>query len=268
LALFRKKPEKDSDKDKEREDAQQDVFMREVDEALRQDEMLGLLQTYGKPLAAALVLGLGGFAGYLWWTDSQQQELERRAEEYVVALDHLNANRLKEADGKLKPLAGEEDAASAVAAKLLRAGIALEQGRAKDAIKIYAEVSADTDAPQAYRDLATVREVSANFDSMKPQEVIERLKPLAVPGKPWFGVAGELVGVAYLKQGKKDLAGPLFAKIAKDEELPEPLRERARQLAGSLGVDSLDDVIEGEEGRRQAGLSAVGPGEGAASPAN
>ncbi len=70
---------------------------------------------------------------------------------------------------------------------------------------------------------------------MKPDDVIARLKPLAKPGNPWFGSAGELVAMAYLKQGKRDLAGPLFASIAKDENAPKSMRSRARQMAGMLG---------------------------------
>jgi hypothetical protein len=72
--------------------------------------------------------------------------------------------------------------------------------------------------------------------------VVDRLKPLAVPGNPWFGSAGELVGMAYLRQGKNDLAGPLFAAIAKDESVPASLRSRTRQLAGLLGYDAVVDV--------------------------
>jgi len=250
LALSPQIPDPKSDKKKEREEAQKDGFVREVDEALRQDELSGFMKRYGWSLVLLLVLGLGGFAGYLWWEDSQKQVAEKRSEDFVVALDNLDAQKLGDADGKLNPLAIEEGVASAAAAKLLRAGIAVEQNRLKDAIKLYAEVAGDAEVPQPYRDLATVREVAANFDAMKPQEVIDRLKPLAVPGTPWFGVAGELVGTAYLKQDKKDLAGPLFAKIAKDKEMPESLRERARQLAGSLGVDALDDVIEDESEKK------------------
>jgi hypothetical protein len=245
LALPPEEPDPKSDK-KKSEVAQQDVFMREVDDALRKDEMQSFFARYGVPLALILVLGLGGFAGYLWWQDSLDQAAEKRGEDYIIALDHLDANKFGEADGKLNPLADEEGIASATAAKLLRAGIAMEQKRTKDAIKLYAEVAGDTEAPQPYRDMATVRQVAANFDAMKPEDVIKRLKPLAVPGNPWFGVAGELVGIAYLKQDKKDLAGPIFAKIAKDKDMPETLRERARQFAGSLGVDALDDVIEDE----------------------
>ena len=111
-----------------------------------------------------------------------------------------------------------------------------------EAVKLFDEVAADASAPQPYRDLANVRAVAVNFDAMKPDDVVARLKPLAEPGKPWFGSAGELVALAYLKQGKNDLAGPLFAAISRDKEAPESLRARTRQMAGVLGVDAIDDV--------------------------
>ena len=128
------------------------------------------------------------------------------------------------------------------ATQLLDAGIAAQQGKADDAAKGFAAVSADTTAPQPYRDLATVRLVALRFDAMKPDEVIARLKPLAVPGNAFFPSAGELVGLAYMKQGHNDLAGPLFATIAKEKDAPDSLRSRVRQLAGLLGVDTVDDA--------------------------
>jgi hypothetical protein len=48
--------------------------------------------------------------------------------------------------------------------------------------------------------------------------------------------------MAYLKQGKNDLAGPLFASIAKDEDVPQTLRSRTRQMAGILGYDAVVDT--------------------------
>ena len=92
--------------------------------------------------------------------------------------------------------------------------------------------------------------------------MIDRLKPLATPGNPWFGSAGELVAMAYLKQGKQDLAGPLFAAIAKDEDVPQTLRSRTRQMAGLLGYDAVVDVDEtlaemrDEADARRAGAAA------------
>ncbi len=97
------------------------------------------------------------------------------------------------------------------------------------------------------------------FDAMKPEEVIARLKPLAMPGNAFFPSAGELVGLSYMKQGHNELAGPLFAAIAKEKDAPDSLRGRARQLAGLLGVDTVDDA-------RKAVAAATPQGDAAPAP--
>ena len=78
--------------------------------------------------------------------------------------------------------------------------------------------------------------------SFKELEGVAALKPLATPGKPYFASAGELVAHAYLDQDKRAEAGALFAQIAKDQTAPESVRSRARQMAGVLGVDAIEDV--------------------------
>jgi hypothetical protein len=118
----------------------------------------------------------------------------------------------------------------------------LEQEKPADAVKLYEQIASDGDAPKALRDAATLRAVAAQYDSMKPADVVARLKPLAVPGNPWFGSAAELVAMAYLDQGRQAEAGALFAAVAKDDKVPESLRSRTRQMAGLLGVDAIEDV--------------------------
>ena len=222
--------------------AQQDVFMREVDEALREDQLKDVLHKHGVLIGVAVVALLLAFGGWLWWRDSRKAEAGEAGEQYMVALDQVEAGRLAQAYGDLEPLARDAPDGTAAAAKLMQAGIALEQGNRAQAAKLFAEVAADDDTPKPYRDLATIREVAVNFDTLPPETVIARLKPLATPGNAWFGAAGELVGAAYLKQGRTELAGPLFAQIAKDKTVPDTLRSRARQLAGLLGVDAVEDV--------------------------
>lgn len=225
--------------------AQQDVFLREVDDAVRQDQLEGFMGRYGKPLIAVIVIGLLAFAGWIYWQHRQTEAREARSEAYVQALDSIQSDNLEEAKKKFGPIASADGSdATITSARLMLAGIALKQERKADALKLYRQVVADDKAPQALRDLASVREVSADFDAMKPEDVVARMKPLAAPGNPWFGAAGELVGMAYLKQGKQDQAGPLFAAIAKDEGVDDGLRSRARQLAAVLGVDAVEDVVD------------------------
>ena len=118
------------------------------------------------------------------------------------------------------------------------------KANAEEAAKIFAAVAADDDAPQAYRDLAIIREITATFDTRKPADIVARLKPLAVPENAYYGSAGELLALAYLEQGKRREAGDLLAAISKSDDVPDSLRSRARQMAGQLGVDAIEDVDE------------------------
>ncbi|MEO0062978.1 MAG: hypothetical protein RLZZ08_1538 [Pseudomonadota bacterium] len=248
-----------SDKMAQRDAAEQDVLLREVDEAVRQDQLAMAVKRYGWTAAGVAALGLAAFGGVLFWQSQQDRKLGENSELLVTSLDKLEAGQASRADEELAPVAAGEGG-SAIVAQLTRAGIALQDGRPKDAVKLYDAIAANADAPQPYRDLANIRSVSAQFDQMQPQQVVDRLKPLAVPGNPWFGSAGELVAMAYLKQDKKDLAGPLLAAIAKDEKVPQSLRSRTRQMAGLLGYDAVVDV--------DATLSEMRKEGGAAAPAN
>lgn len=237
--------------------AQQGVFLREVDDAMRQDQFESFFARYGKPLIAGVVVAIAALGGGIYWYNHQNTLAGKRGEAMVLALDSVQASNLDDAKSKLAPLAARSSSdGDASSARLLLAGIALKQGKQADAVKLYRQVADDTGAAQPLRDLANVRGVAAAFDTMKPQDVVDRLKPLAAPGNPWFGAAGELVGMAYLKQGKADQAGPLFAAIAKDEGVEDGLRSRARQLAAVLGVDAVDDVVD-EKGEPLAKVSVT-----------
>ena len=130
----------------------------------------------------------------------------------------------------------------------MKAGTASRKGDSKAAIAIYSAMTADTKLDQPYRDLALIRQTALEFDALKPQQIIDRLKPLAIEGAPWFGSAGELVAIAYMKTGKPDLAGPMFAAMAKDANVPQSIRSRARQMAGLLGIDAVENPAETTEG--------------------
>jgi hypothetical protein len=232
----------DADKLAVRRAAEQDVLLREVDEAVRQDEAAEFAKRHGRLIGGLLLLALAAFGAWLWWKDHREGEIEKGSERYIQALDQLEAGRTKQAETALAPIAEDGTPAAAAGAKMLQAGLLIAKGDTARATTMLFEIADDKAAPQAYRDLATVRGVATSLDTMKPEDAIARLKPLAKPGNSWFGSAGELLAMVYLKQGKKDLAGPLFASIAKDEGAAKSMRSRARQMAGVLGYDAVVDV--------------------------
>lgn len=232
------------DKKAKQQAAADEVLMREIDEAVRQDDMAQFAKTYGKPILGLLVAGIVAFGGYLYWDGQVESELEGQSENLVAALDQAQAGNFDSANDLAASLASESDGGAAIAAQMLQASIAMRDGRTDDAVALFAEVAANEDAAPAIRDLATIREITANFDEREPDDVIARLGDLAVPGNPWFGSAGELVAMAHLEKGNRDQAGVLFGEIAQSDEVPESLRNRARQMASLLGVDAIGDVNE------------------------
>ena len=224
--------------------AQDEALLREVDDAYRQGQYTDFAQKYGKPLLALLVVGLAAFGGYLFWDSRQDAAMERESEQIVAALDQMQAGNFDTAQTTLAEVAKSDFGGPASVARLLQAGIAADRGRPEEAARIFASVAADEDAPEQLRNLATIRELSLTFDDTEPAQIIARLQPLAVPGNPWFGSAGELVAMAYLEQGNEKQAGTLFAEISKSEDVPNSLRSRSRQMAGVLGVDAIEDVEE------------------------
>lgn len=224
-----------------------EAFMREVDDAVRQDQLTTFWQRYGRILIVLLVVGLAAFGGWLYWQHHQKTQSEAVSEQMDTLLDTAVGGGTPDAK-QLDALTKASQPGYRASALLVQAGVAARKGDAKAAIAAYRAIAADDSLDQPYRDLALIRQTSLEFDSLKPQQVVDRLKPLAVEGAPWFGSAGELVAIAYMKMGKNDLAGPMFAAMAKDDKVPQSIRSRARQMAGVMGIDAVEIPAEPSEG--------------------
>ncbi len=213
-------------------------FVREVDENLRRDQARDFLKKNGPWIVGAALLFLAAIAGWLYWQDRQVKQAEVETERLNSALVQVGAGQVAEAQKQLAPL--EESNADGVraAARLTKAAVALDKADRKSAIAEYRVVMDDKSLAQPYRDIATIRLTALEFDQMKPEDVIARLKGLAVAGNPWFGSAGELTAMALIKLNRKDEAGRMFAAMAADEGVPNTIRSRAVQIAGTLGVDA------------------------------
>jgi hypothetical protein len=158
----------------------------------------------------------------------QQSVAEKQAEELTAVLTDVGAGKVKGGDARLEKLTREGNDAYRTQALLLKAGLAAQGGKDAEAISIYRQVAADEDLPQVFRDAALVRQTALEYDKLEPAAVIARLKPLAVKGNAWFGTAGEMVGVAYMRQNKPQLAAPIFKALAEDVKAPESIRRERR----------------------------------------
>ena len=214
-----------------------ETFLKEVDDELRKEQVDNFIARYGWWLAAVFVLVLGAVGGWIWWQARQEAAAGAEGEVLIEALASMEAGNPRAAAPKLAQLAQSGIEGYRAAALFARANSESAAGNAPAAIATLRSIAGDERFDQSYREAALVRQTALEFDALQPQAVIQRLRPLARPGSAWLGSAGEMVGTAYLKMRRPDLAGPVFAQIARGENVPDSIRSRAGQMASSLGVD-------------------------------
>lgn len=215
-----------------------ETFAREVDEDLRRDQMNAFVKKYGLWLALGIILFLGAVGGWMYWQEQQRKTAERQGEELSRIFTDIASGGSARAPAQLAPLESSRNDIIRASAILTHAAVALESNDRKTALAKYQQIANDDRLPDAYRNLGVLRATALEFDTIKPEDVIARMEPFAKPGEPWFGSAGEMTAMAYLKLGQKEKAGKLFAAMAADKGVPDTLRSRAAQIAGTLGVDA------------------------------
>ncbi len=214
-----------------------EAFFREVDDSLRQQQVLDFWRNHGRTVILLVVVVLVAIGSVLLWQNRQRGQVETHAEQLTRVIDDLDAGK-PVLPPRLAPIGGSHEEGYRVASRLLAADLALRRGDAKAAISGFGAVATDASVAQPYRDLALVRQTAIQFDRLPTAAVEARMKPLAVTGGAWLGSAGEMLAAAYMRDGKPTQAGPVFAMIAKDDKAPPSLRQRAGQMAAMLGTDA------------------------------
>ena len=225
-------------------------FEKEVDEEYRRQRVEDFSKTYGKWIAIALVVFLAAVGGYLYWQSEQRAAEEEQTERLAtVSSDIGDPGEAEGMNARLAEVAGTSTGATRAAALFLQAADHLDKGQREEARALFEAMSSDEEIPEPYRNAALLRWTLLDFDNVEPDAVIARLQPLAQPGNPFFGTAGELTALALIELEREEEAANLFKQIAEDQDAPRSLRRRSVQIAGTYGVDATAALadIEGQE---------------------
>lgn len=213
---------------------QGEAFLREVDEDLRRDQLANLWRRYGRWMLIAIGAFLIALAAFLYWAEQRKEAVDQQSDRLARAVQLLNAGETDKALPELQALAGEGTDGIKALARLAEASQFVRANETEKAISAYEAIAADKSLAEPFRQLAGFRAVQLQYDALTPEQAIEKLKPLAQDGTPWFGPAGELLAVAYLDSGQPQLARALFEAIAGNAEVSPSLRARASQMTSML----------------------------------
>ncbi len=218
-----------------------DMFSREVDDAVRADRAADFVQKYGRILLGVIVIALFALAAWLFWQSREKAAAGERGTQLSSALDSMGQGRPKAAAAAADALAKGEDGNYRALALMLQGNAAQAQGDLATAAARFGAAAGTADGDQILRDVALLRQMLSQFDSLPPATVIARLRHLVATPGPAFASAAELTALAELKRGNDRAAGLLYKRIVETDDVSESLKSRAVQMAGMLGVDAVSD---------------------------
>ncbi|HEX8363913.1 MAG TPA: tetratricopeptide repeat protein [Allosphingosinicella sp.] len=241
-----------------------EAFYREVDEELRRDQALNAWNRYRWHfmIGAALILAAAG--GFIYWQNHRQARAGAAAEALVGALDSLEKGSVSAAGPHVAQIEQSNIEGYRASGLFARANVLIESGNVPGAIAVLQRIAADEGLAQQWRDAALVRQTALEFDRLRPEQIIQRLRPMVARGNPWFGSAGELTAHAHLRQQRPDLAGQVFTALALDETVPQSIRSRAVQMAGALGFDAVQPTPPSTDAAPAAPAESAAPAAPAA----
>lgn len=204
-----------------------EALFREVDEEVRQEEMMKLWNRYGRHMIVLAIVLISAVAAWQGWKYYELQQAQTAGSVYYDALK-------KVADGKL------DDASASLAAvnhkgfgslaKLEQAAILATKGDTDKSIAAYDAFAADTSNDSALADLARIRAGYLLVDSQSPDQLLTRLGPFDNETSIWRNEAREIFGLSAWRVKDYAMANRYFGAIVIDPKAGAGLKQRAQMM--------------------------------------
>ncbi|MDA0338915.1 MAG: tetratricopeptide repeat protein [Proteobacteria bacterium] len=213
-----------------------DIF-REVDEDIRQEQIITFVKRYGKYVLAAVVAAVIVFVATRYFESQKQAEREAAGDRFQAALALLVDDKLAEAVSDfaiVEEEAGGDDSYGLLA-RFRRAEALYESKDVQAAKEVYDAIVADSGVDDIYRDLARLYAANAIVDIASNEDLLERLEPLTEDGNAWRFSALELAALIHYRKGDMDSAGEMFQHVVDGAPESMPVSPRAKRMLDIIG---------------------------------
>jgi len=207
-----------------------DSFLREVDEAVRQDRYQKLWDQYGIYAVGAAALLVAGVAGYKGWTYWQEKRAEDAGTKFSQALSLEDGADAAKAREMLTSLAEKGPEGYRVLARFQLAAAEAKAGDINKAVADYDALANDPNVDPILKGHATIQAAALRLDKADYAEMERRLKGLVDSNSAWRFSARELLGLSAYRLKDMREAERQFSALVGDEGTPPNLRERADMM--------------------------------------
>lgn len=208
--------------------ANNDSFIREVEEELRSDRLKAVWDRFGTAILALAVLIVLATGGKVFWDWYSTSRANASGDRFMEALSLAGEGRSDEALAALTALEADGHGQYPVLAAMRAATIRAGSGDVPGAVAAFDAIANDTDVPPAFRDVARLRAAYLLVDTGSYADVAGRVGQFDTAEGPLRHAAREAMGLAAYREGNMGEATRLMRAIVDDPLSPLPLAGRAR----------------------------------------
>lgn len=218
-----------------------DIF-REIDEELKQERYEKLWRLYGKYVIGSAVLIVLLVAGWKIWERDQTKTRLAEGVRFASAFESLNGDKQnsENAIGKFHDIGTNNNSGYGILAQFYEAAILAEASRVEESINVFEKISRNSSVPPSLQGLAKILGAlnALRSPTIDPKEVIKRIEPMTIAGRPYRHVGLEILAFAELKLNNVEKAQAHYRAIIDDAEANAGIRGRAAQMLKIIGPNS------------------------------
>ncbi|PVB63376.1 tetratricopeptide repeat protein [Labrenzia sp. 011] len=221
-----------------------DIF-REVDEDIRQEKYRRLWDRFGLwiiGVAVLIVVGTGGYRGWLYWQETQSQT---SGDMFFEAVQLSEAGKYDEAATLYDQLDSATGGYPALA-RFRKATDLANAGQTEEALAEFDALAAESGLMEGMKDVAALRAGYLVVDMEDYTSVADRVEGLTGDTGPFRAAARELLALSAWKNGDIETARQWIAAIEEDPETPVDLNRRVALLADVIRAKNGDTNADSE----------------------
>lgn len=213
---------------------QNDIFIREVNEQIRSEQMTRVWTSWGPWIAVIAVLIVVGTAGHRVWNHWNDSNSSASGDQFLAALTLAREGKTEEAMTALTALESEGHGAYPVLARMRAATLQAQRGDQAAAVSSFNAIARDEGVPGVIRDAARLRGAWLMIDTADYAAVSAEVEVLATAGNPMRHSAREALGLAAYKANDLPRAREWFEQIVEDTEAPRNVASRAQIMLDNI----------------------------------
>lgn len=216
-------------------------FIREVDDAVRQERYKALWDRLGiYVICLALVLIIGA-AAYNIWKYLEESQAETAGDAFTAALTLKNDADQAEATKAFGDLAKDGPSGYSILSRFQLASSQAKAGETEKAVAAYDELAKDRRVDAILKGLAKLQAASLRLDNADYAEMQERLNSLAQGKSAWRFSAQELLGLSAYQNDDLSAAEERFSALLVDAGTPRNMRDRANVMLALIVSQTAAD---------------------------